>query len=59
VPFDLHTDLAFLVDSGLADCRLTDEFLATRGKELGIEVRCPSCPFLPRPLMKEEVILPV
>ncbi|MDX2525304.1 transglutaminase domain-containing protein [Streptomyces europaeiscabiei] len=49
VPFDLHTDLAFLADSGLADCRLAAEFLAARGEELGIEVRCASGLFLSRP----------
>lgn len=49
VPFDLHTDLAFLADSGLADCRLAAEYLETRGKELGVEVRCASGLFLSRP----------
>ncbi|MFC5833564.1 transglutaminase domain-containing protein [Nonomuraea insulae] len=49
IPFDLNDDLAFLADSGLADCRLATHFLYTRGRELGVPVRRAAGLFLSKP----------
>lgn len=39
LPHALSTDLAFLADSGLADCRLANHYLAERATETGVPLR--------------------
>lgn len=49
VPFDLNSDLGFLAEARLADCRLATHFLQHRARELGIPVRQATGLFLSRP----------
>jgi hypothetical protein len=49
IPLEANRDLAFLADTGLADCRLATLFLAHRGRELGVDVREATGLFLSRP----------
>ncbi|MET8139914.1 transglutaminase domain-containing protein [Sphaerisporangium sp. NPDC005288] len=49
IPFSLQTDLEFLAEAQIADCRLAAHFAEHRARELGIEVRGSSGLALSRP----------
>lgn len=49
IPYQLNQDLGFLWDSGLADCTLANHFMASRGREMGVDVRAVTGLFLTRP----------
>lgn len=49
IPFVLNSDLGFVTETGLADCRLAALYLDARGRELGLRVRQATGLFLSRP----------